>query len=277
MSQRGMVQKIPSVRTSLIPPKNAEPAGFTHDGKHQLWRQPRRMNHPLPNIEAEVSELCGTDDRGRAVHSWKDDTIDHPVCKKCGTVGERLYKTHSQTNEKIIAIRRPNIVDEARLFYLEDCGNCNVAIVDYVPPTEEEIADQKRREDLAAMGGGYLGQVFVDAGISKEEAPDVVRKLRELSKPEAPVAPRGEIPDEQPETELTTGATTDEPETFTAAVMSVPEERVYPIKDEKGPWWTLSDGTRLRGEEAAHEAEAELAAERQAAHAVAAEAAEGSY
>ena len=112
MSQRGMVQKTSPVRTSLVPPKGAVPAGFTHDGKHQLWTQKRRMNRPVPYIEAELSEECGVDERGEAKHTWKNDKVENPVCEVCGTTGKRLHTTHSQTGENIVARRKPNVVAE---------------------------------------------------------------------------------------------------------------------------------------------------------------------
>ncbi len=291
MSQRGMVDKIERPRTPLVPPKGSVQIGFTHDNQHQLFRLSRRMNRPVPYIEAELSEACGVDERGEAKHTWKNDKVARPVCDVCGTMGKRLYTVHSQTGENIVARRKPHIESEDREFYLEDCGNCSVAIVDYVRPTDAELEREQRDKDLAAMGGGYLGEVFVDAGITKEEAPDIVRKLRELG--QEPVAPTGtptidntlsetstvmDVPSTPtvPRVMETTGSFADQAGEF--KTVHVPEPpKVYPIADDKGPWWTLSDGSRLRGADAAKEAEAVLVAQRNEAHKEAAEAAEGSY
>ena len=264
MSQRGMVQKIPTVRTQLIPPMGAKEAGFTHDRK-PLWRLERVMNRPVPDIESEASVECGTDERGLPVHTWKNDNLDHPVCEICDTVGTRLYKTHSQTNEKIVAIRRRRNVLEARIFYLEDGGNCHVNMVDYVPPTKEELEAEERKGKVKRMEGVLAG-VLVDGGWDD--------KTLKATLAAGPAPLRGVIPPDQPETVVTTSDTFDDssPEfnmtttnadaPSTPTVPPVMEAVKYPAKDEKGPWWTLSDGTRLRGEAAAQAAEDALQAER---------------
>ncbi len=281
MSQRGMVQKVERPRTDLIPPKGAVEIGRTHDNKHTLYQLPRRMNRPVPYIEAEVSDQCGLDERGEAKHTWKNDKVNNPVCTVCSTMGKRLYTTHSQTGENIVARRKPHVVPEVRTFYLEDGRNCNVAIVDYKRPTDEDIAREQQDKDKAEMGGGKLGEAFVNAGIKPGEVEGVLRRLR--AEPEVPVAPRGAIPPEpQPETVLTTTSSFED-QAAEFKVAHVPEPPVveppkeYPIADEKGPWWTLSDGSRLRGVDAAKKAEAALQAQRDEAHKEAAESAEASF
>ena len=278
MTQRGMVEKISPHRISLVPPKGAVPAGYTHDGR-PLLKQTRLMNRPVPYIEAEVSEKCGTDERGEAKHTWKDPKVNSPVCTVCGTTGKRLHTTHSQTKENVVARRKPHNVEEERFFVQVDCGNCNDALEPYTFPTEAEIAKEQRDKDKTVMGGGKLGEAFVNAGVKPGEVEDVIRKLRGIPEP---VAPRGEIPTEpQPETVVTTGSFEDQATEFkadhvpTPPVVDPPKE--YPIADEKGPWWTLSDGVRLRGAEAAKKAEAALVAQRDEAHAEAGESAEASY
>ena len=279
MSQRGRVQKVPTVRTELIPLPNSEEAGFTHDGK-QLWQQPRRMNRKVPNIEADVHPLCGVDDRGNAKHTWNDDGYDFPVCTVCKTTGKRRYTTHSQTGENIVARFRPNVVNEVRLYYLEDCGNCSVAVIDYVRPTDADLAAEKRTADFAKMGGGALGKAFVDADVSLEEAADLIRKLRDLK--DAPEVQVPHVPDDQPEVVVTTGSFDDQAEEFTvpeAPVVESPKEPEvqYPVYMPVGKWRLSNQEIVECRKPEALELEAVLQAERDQAAKESAEAAEGSY
>jgi len=242
MSQRGMVQKIPRVRTQIIPPRGAVPAGFTHDGKHQLWKQTRAMNRPVPYIVAERSDKCG------AKHTWDNEESDTPECTVCGTFGERQYTKGTQ-NQKVIPRNKPNVVQEERVFYLEDCGNCNVVLVDYAPPSEAELAAAERKKRIKAMDG-VLAQVLVDGGL---DANEVMERLTQQ-----PATAAEEVADQVEE-------------------VSEPEPTIYPIADEKGPWWTLSNGERVRGEETARAREIELQAQMTEAREEARTAAEASY
>jgi len=280
MSQRGRVQKVPTVRTELIPLPNSEEAGFTHDGK-QLWQQPRRMNRKVPNIEADVHPLCGVDDRGNAKHTWNDDGYDFPVCTVCKTTGKRRYTTHSQTGENIVARFRPNVVNEVRLYYLEDCGNCSVAVIDYVRPTDADLAAEKRTADFAKMGGGALGKAFVDADVSLEEAADLIRKLRDLK--DAP-----EVQDVKVDptlTETTTSSDTDFTNTADITVnvtdlqppVPAEPEVQYPVYMPVGKWRLSNQEIVECRKPEALELEAVLQAERDQAAKESAEAAEGSY
>ena len=270
MSQRGMVQKTAKRRTELKPPKGSVQAGFTHDG-HQLWRQPRKMNRPVPNIEAKVSEKCGTDKRGEATHTWVNDHVDHPVCAVCGTMGKRLYTTHAQTGENIVARRKPHVVDEERVFWLEDGLNCNVEIRDYVRPSDDELGAAERKKRIKAMDG-VLAQVLVDGGLDADE---VMARLK--GTPETVVT--GEVMDAVTIEDVSPTTTTaaDVPVTLTEITVPVAPAVEYPVKDDTSPWWTLSDGSRLRGEKAAKAAEVALVAQRAQVKDDVAESAEASY
>ncbi len=278
MSQRGMVQKISPHRISLVPPKGAVAAGFTHDSKHQLFKQKRKMNRPVPNIEAEVSKPCGTDERGEAKHTWKNDKVEHPVCTVCGIMGKRLHKTHSQTGENIVARRKPHLVPEERLFYQVDCGNCNDELVPYKFPTDEDVAKEKREEDKAAMGGGKLGEAFVNAGVKPGEVEDVIRKLRGIPEP---VMSAGVVDNDLSETVAaadvpttdTTGDFEDQGQTFDAETVPAPPEKEYPFMYAPGRW-EFSDGEKAQMKKVdALAKEAVLAAQRDEAHEEATEAA----
>lgn len=260
---RGMVQQLKKPKISLVPPAGSVQAGYTHDNK-PLWKLKRLMNRPVPNIEAEVSEKCGTDARGNPEHTWKDDRIDHPVCAVCGTIGKRLYKTHSQTGEKIVAIRKSHLVEEERLFTLEDCGNCNDAIIDYIPPTPAELEAERRKERIKAMDG-TLAQILVDGGVTPEKL---------LASLKAPATPVQVDPTLQG---TTTGS--DVPFTNTTVEVQAPPEPevTYPVYMPVGRY-QLSNGEIVKAKkEDAIEMESVLQAERDEAKADAEVAAKASF
>lgn len=199
-----MLGKLKPLRTDLIPPQGSIPAGVTADGKHQLWKRVK----PVPVIEPK------TDEHGNPV--WKRHPVD-------GT--------------PIVQVRRwVKNVETEDLFYLEDHGNGNVAMVPYRFPTEEEKQASERKAKIAALQP-KLAEALVDSGMSVD---DVIARLQGgATTPQETPAPEKEEPDVE-----------------------------YPVADGEDRW-KLSNGMVFEGDEdGAVMAELEVAEARAQAEAV---------
>lgn len=139
---RGVLTKIQPLHADLVPPANAVPAGITPDHK-QLWKLTRKMARAVPRTDPDT--------------------------------GERTMRRHPINGEALYGLNKPEIYDQELVFYLESDGQGNVYMVEYRPPTPEQLAEQARQEQIAAMQG-QLAEVFVDEGISPA---DLVKAIRD--------------------------------------------------------------------------------------------------
>lgn len=194
-----VLTKIRPIHFALTPPTNAVPWGVTPDGKHQLYRMVLKRSRSVPDIDPKT--------------------------------GESKYRKNIMTGEPLIQLRKSEVYDEERIFWLESQGNGNVVQVPYNPPTDAELAKAARDEKIKAMQD-KLAAALVDSDV------DPSALLQSL----------------KGKTETATDAVVS---VAPAATTTGPE---YPVMYAPGRW-ELSNGTKLQGKRAeAEEAEAEIQA-----------------
>jgi hypothetical protein len=138
--KRGVLNRIKPIHPELIPPQDAEVIGTTEHGKI-LYRQIRRMNRPVPDIDPDT--------------------------------GRQRWRKNQNTGEPLYPLFKRKIVMETRDFFLESQGNGNVGIVEYQQPTPEDLAQRARAQRIADMKD-RLAERLVDAGLT---ADDLIERL----------------------------------------------------------------------------------------------------
>lgn len=203
----GKIRKI--ALTENLPPEGSRVVGTTPDGKHTLYRQDRIMVESEPKLDKDGNQEYA-----------KNPMSGEPLYKK--RIGKRVLRS--------------------RLFYLEDQGNGNNSLVEYTPPTPEELEESAFKAKVQAMGGGALGKAMVKLGLSPEE---IVESLQMLVKNKTTTGGEGSPSQEPP-------ATPETPE-------PVVDTLVHDPKSIGGGWYELSNGEKYRGsEEEAREVEARI-------------------
>lgn len=137
------------IHPEIIPPPGAKPAGVSPSGK-QLYE--------IEEVRAEIVDKVNPE-TGEVEH--RKNTI----------TGEQLHKLREvKRDEEGNPVRSRT----RKLFYLESEGNGNIRKVPYEPPSEEEMQEAERRQQIESMQEG-LAAALVDAGLTPEEA---IRRLR---------------------------------------------------------------------------------------------------
>jgi hypothetical protein len=195
MSQTHALRTIPRLHAALTPPTGAT---FVKEaGGNAVYTITRKRSRGVPVMEYDERV-------GREVQAWK----------------------RNSNGDKVVPLYEVELYDETLLFYLESDGQNNVAMVPYVEPSVEELADRDRKRRVAEMKDA-LAEAVVQAGLTPEQ---VLQRL--MSQPPA-------MPEPEPE-----------PEPF------LPE---YP-KHEAFDRWVLSNGEKFKGSRVeAEAAEAALA------------------
>jgi hypothetical protein len=193
-----------------LPPAGSVPAGMTPDGKQLFYLETPRVKG-VPKMR-KVKQADGE------------------------IVEERDYAKNPMTAEPLYPKNKPERWTRKRLFFMEDQGNGNNTMVDYAPPTEEEIQREMKRQKVKAMEG-QLAEALVDMGV---DSPEALRTLLASGKPGK--AGKGTTPP----VESAAPATSD------AAPFIEPKEL-------GAGWWELANGTKVRGKkEQAREAQRRL-------------------
>lgn len=153
---RGTLHTIERINCSEAPPEGATQIGF-----HPT------LNRPIYEIEMTVGES-----------DWKYKTgEDGAFLRDANGEKIRVYQLHPTTAQPLFARRTLRAVKKKRVFYLENDGQANQYMVDYKPPTAEQIAAAQRAQQVTAMGGGKLGEMLVDAAAARGLSPDEVLQM----------------------------------------------------------------------------------------------------
>lgn len=198
------LKRVEPLHAPITPPQGAVAAGVTPDGR-QLYSMTRQRSRSVPRLD--------------------------PVTK------QEMWRKHQTTGEPMYQLRRPELYPEELLFTIESEGNGNNRMVPFQWPTEEEKAEQRRKDAIEQMQGG-LAAALVDRGFTPEK---LIAAIAALDRPTVPPEP-------------VSGAVQ-----TVATVSEVPAELeapvLYPVKDENSNWWTLSNKQRVQGEKLARESE----------------------
>lgn len=173
------LSRIQPLHAELKPPRGAEPTGQVAHGQYPLYRMTRKMV-----VDKEV---------------LRDDD------------GNEMWKTNPQ-GEKLYRMYRPIIGEEELLFYLQSDGQGNVVMVDYTPPTAEQIAAEQREQNVE-RAQRELAEALVDEGMTASELIAAIRGP--VPTPDAD--DEGAVPPPDAEEE--------------------PEEREYPYNYGVGLWY----------------------------------------
>lgn len=134
------LRQIKPLHPPLTPPEGAVAAGVTPFGA-QLYRLTRRRARAVPDLDEK---------------------------------GEQKWRINRVTGEAAYRLYKPEVYDEHLLFYLHSQGNGNVSMVEWTPPTPEELAAQERERQIKQMMPA-VAAAFVDKGITPEQLADWVR------------------------------------------------------------------------------------------------------
>ena len=154
------MQRQRPVRLQVILPDGAEPFGQTPEGI-PLYRMTKTKVTTKPDYEPIKSDECGFD------HKWLDDTVRDPVCRECGITGHQKHRK-STTGEELIGLRKHTVNTEEFIFMWEDEGNGNNKLVEYNPPTDEQLAEAARKERRAFLQDKLL-DALADGKINLED------------------------------------------------------------------------------------------------------------
>lgn len=176
------------------PPRDAVAFGVTPDGK-QLFKRTLRRAKGVPKIDPKTGE-----------QEWAKNPQN----------GEPLYKKN-----------RPEIYTDDRIFYMEDQGNGNVAMVQWVPPSQKEVEEAEFRGKVTAMKD-QLAETLVRRGVSVD---DLLNSLVNGTPLQAAALP---IQSSEPQGE--------------AEIVPEQAEIKLGVAEHLGAgWWMLSNGTKFRG------------------------------
>ena len=170
---RGMVlQKIKPFHPELKPPPGAIPFGRTADGKHQLYRMTSKRSRAVPRFvntpEAKAREK-ELQDEGKTPEQVREVMLAE---------GYQDYRKNRTTGESAYPLNRAEFFDLEEIFYLLSEGNGNIRKEPYRPPTEAQLASDRRRLQVQALGGGRLAELLVDEGITAEEVVGAIKGRR---------------------------------------------------------------------------------------------------
>ena len=175
---RQVLQKIKPFHPpeAFKPPKAAEAAGVTPDGK-QLFRRTVQCVRAVPRYATTpeaVKRLAELEAQGASATE---------IAQTMNREGLRQYRKNQMTGELAYPLNRAEQYMEERTFYVESQGNGNNTLVSYSPPTPEQLAAEGRRRKVAALGGGRLAEVLVDQDITPEELAAVIKGRRGVPEP----------------------------------------------------------------------------------------------
>lgn len=198
------------------PPDGAVAAGVTPDGK-QLYRWSRKRSRAVPlyvrTPEAEAREV--------ELRAQGKSTVE--IGQIMTNEGFRQYQLNQMTGKLAYPLNRPEAYVEDKLFFIESQGNGNNALIEYNPPTPKQIEAQYRQEQVRQMGGGRLGELLVEEGLTPEDLIAAIRQQR-----------LGQ------QAEEATTTSNDEP---SPALEDLEDEAVIPQKPKRGRWPTKAERT----------------------------------
>src|SRR3990167_2292045 len=151
---RGMVlQKIKPFHPELKPPPGAIPFGRTADGKHQLYRMTSKRSRAVPRFvntpEAKAREK-ELQDGGKTPEQVREVMLAE---------GYQDYRKNRTTGESAYPLNRAEFFDLEEIFYLLSEFNCNIRKEPYRPPSEAQLANERRRLQVQALGVGRLDEL----------------------------------------------------------------------------------------------------------------------
>src|SRR3990167_8652769 len=173
---RRVMQKIKPFHPpeAFKPPPGAVAAGVTPDGK-QLYRWTVKKDRSVPRL-VETPEA-----KEREAVLRAEGKSSAEIGRIMTDEGFRQYRKNQMTGELAYPLNRAERYEEEQLFYIESQGNGNNSLVRYTPPTPAEIAAQYRRQQVERMGGGKLGELLVDEGLSPEDLVSAIRYSKTAS------------------------------------------------------------------------------------------------
>ena len=150
---RATFTRMQKINPELIPPANAVAFGITPSGK-QLYRLVTPRTKAVPDVDPET--------------------------------GEQRWRKNQMTGEPLYPLNKPESYEQVRTFYLESQGNGNVQLVDWSPPSEEQLARAQKALRAAEMREALL-EALVESGI---EPSALVANLKAKPTPnESPASP----------------------------------------------------------------------------------------
>jgi hypothetical protein len=168
---RGTLQQIKPLHPDLIPPTGAKPNGMVTLTGQVVYTLVRKMARSVPKLdtkaegysEAEAHRQHLLKTQGAEAAKEYFDTVIVPQFQE--------YRKNQMTGEKMHPIRRAELYDDKRMFYLESQGNGNVSVIDWAPPSAEQVADAERRQKIAEMKDA-LAERLVERGFSVDDVID---------------------------------------------------------------------------------------------------------
>ena len=163
---RSTLAKIPKQHGPVVPEAGWKSAGSTPIGQ-QLYTQSIPMSRAVPLYEELTCTECDGDRELRA------------GCEECdgtGKVdGERIWVTNPLNGDRLYPKNKPEFYDQERLFFVESDGAFNQYLVDWAPPTQEEVQAAIHAKQVADMIPN-LASALVDKGLDVNE---IVKRLTE--------------------------------------------------------------------------------------------------
>jgi hypothetical protein len=132
---RATFSRIQKLNPELIPPTGSVPFGITPNG-HPLYRLVTQRSRAVPDIDL--------------------------------VTGEQRWRKNQMTGEPLYALNKPESYEQVRVFYLASQGNGTVELVDWAPPSAEDVARAQKAQRVAEMGE-KLAEALVDSGMEPAE------------------------------------------------------------------------------------------------------------
>ena len=174
------VSELKPLHGPFIPDPGWEQKGLTtHSPPKVLYLEKTHRTRPKPLY---VQLPCGACN-GRGIVDGCDE------CNNKGTVdAEREWKMHPLTKEPLYPKNYAEHYTHERLFFVESDGQGQQVLIDWHPPSEEEVAAQARDAAVDRMIP-EISDAFVDSGLSGADIAEALKQLVKMGKAAAPVAP----------------------------------------------------------------------------------------